>query len=299
MPEIGTTSISKAKSLVWGLSPIFIGFITLPFTYLYLEAQPQALSCRVEKQKSLNQWKWCSNGENARNPDCQPILGKNYYDIERQHKCRFIPPAPVGWVFRSSNGIDMGVDNSGSFTVDDFDTWAIYTLNFLIALAIGWCIIGLFKLVFCRKDKAPQTDLANASEKLDPSSTSDEALPPDMPEQTIESDSSKEVVLPDAPEQTIKSGSSEEVLQPDAPEQMVQSGSSEEVFLSDSSSGTEENQHRWLEITPNQQHSKVETEIETEMFETASTQSSKPRQKKHTRRRSPRIASSTKILSYV
>ncbi|KAF3104406.1 hypothetical protein TWF102_003047 [Orbilia oligospora] len=269
MPEIGTTSISKAKSLVWGLSPIFIGFITLPFTYLYLEAQPQALSCRVEKQKSLNQWKWCSNGENARNPDCQPILGKNYYDIERQHK------------------------------FDDFDTWAIYTLNFLIALAIGWCIIGLFKLVFCRKDKAPQTDLANASEKLDPSSTSDEALPPDMPEQTIESDSSKEVVLPDAPEQTIKSGSSEEVLQPDAPEQMVQSGSSEEVFLSDSSSGTEENQHRWLEITPNQQHSKVETEIETEMFETASTQSSKPRQKKHTRRRSPRIASSTKILSYV
>ncbi|KAF3190586.1 hypothetical protein TWF788_008106 [Orbilia oligospora] len=292
MPENRRIILSELGSPVWWSFPLFTGFISLYFNYQQLKVQPQAqaLLCKVALKKSLDLWTWCSNSENIQDADCQQILGKNYYDIERQHKCGFIPPAPVGWMFRSSNGIDMVADSSGKFTVGDFDTRAIYITNFLIVIAIiyliQWgalCIVDLFEQLPFRKGKAPQSNLSSALEKPDPSSTSDEVLPPDTPEQTIEPGSSEELVLPNALEQTIESGSSEEVLLPDAPEQIIQSGSSEEVFLSDSSEGIEENQHRWLEITPGQQRSNVETEAQTENFETASIQSGKTRQKKHTR----------------
>ncbi|EGX44922.1 hypothetical protein AOL_s00173g23 [Orbilia oligospora ATCC 24927] len=258
MPEIRRNLISALGGFVWSF-PLFAGIISLYFNYQQLKVQPQAqaLLCKAALEKSLDRWTWCSNRENAQDADCQPILGKNYYDIERQHKCRFIPPAPMGWIFRSGNGMDIIADNSGSL------------VN--------------YKPVFFRKGKASQGNLSDASEKLVPSSTSGEVLPPDTPKQTIEPGSPEEVVLPSAPGQTIESGSSEEVLLPDAAERMVQSGSSEEVFISGSSEGPEENRHRWLEIAPNQQHSRAETETETETFETASTQSSKPKQKKHTR----------------
>ncbi|KAF3314570.1 hypothetical protein TWF173_004654 [Orbilia oligospora] len=294
MPEIRRNLISALGGFVWSF-PLFAGIISLYFNYQQLKVQPQAqaLLCKAALKKSLDRWTWCSNRENAQDADCQPILGKNYYDIERQHKCRFIPPAPMGWIFRSGNGMDIIADNSGNFTVSDFDTRSIYITNFLLIIAIGyliqlwvvWYIIGLvnYKPVFFRKGKASQGNLSDASEKLVPSSTSGEVLPPDTPKQTIEPGSPEEVVLPNAPEQTIESGSSEEVLLPDAAERMVQSGSSEEVFISGSSEGPEENRHRCLEIAPNQQHSRAETETETETFETASTQSSKPKQKKHTR----------------
>ncbi|KAK6500120.1 hypothetical protein TWF481_010476 [Arthrobotrys musiformis] len=99
-----------------------------------MKAQARATILREAKAKTLDLWRNCSStavdSPIRKTVDCQGVLLKNFFDIERENRELYFPPQPLGCIFNKS-----GIPEGMGYGVYDFDPAMVNTLNYLIILA--------------------------------------------------------------------------------------------------------------------------------------------------------------------
>ncbi|KAK6355991.1 hypothetical protein TWF718_000365 [Orbilia javanica] len=105
VPE-APTLLQKLRAKIWYLA----SFLLSPWKFYpsighawwshleHHEAKLKALSIIESRAKGVELWKSCSDNPWVQNQDCPNILGKNYFDIDRESRERYIPTWPLGWL---------------------------------------------------------------------------------------------------------------------------------------------------------------------------------------------------------